>query len=249
MYWPAPPPAKSNRWLIPAVIIFAVVLVGCLGAGGFGVAHLLNDSTTTAGGTPRRTSPVNPFLPTPATSGPTVDAAPADDGPQASDYPVGDENDLDRVCDGWYYPQSPKFTGKAPHPVIMLVDDSKDSDLLVGHPIFGVPYSSSKAVENAWYVKDAKKAQLVACVRLTGIGSQVRTCKFDDPKPDKLPLKRATYRLELFEIATGKKLLTKTLKGDDQSCPYAVLIGKDRTIYATVSEKSFISTLKPFVQK
>ena len=80
-------------------------------------------------------------------------------------------------------------------------------------------------------------------------GAKVKTCKFDDPKPDKLPLKGGTYQLTLFETATRKQLFAKKITGDDRTCPTVVLLGSDRTLYTSITDHTYVSALKKFVEK
>ena len=77
----------------------------------------------------------------------------------------------------------------------------------------------------------------------------MKTCKFDDPKPDSLPLKVGNYTLTLYEAATRKQLFTKKITGDDRSCPTVVLIGADRTSTPSISDRVLRRVTEEFVEK
>lgn len=245
--WPGPPEPKrsGSAGLIAAVTVFALVLIGCLGSVGYNVRNM------GAGSGAHGAAPRFPFLPTQGASAPSETGDDNSTGPEASTYPVADVDDLSQVCDGdTYYPQSPKYQGKAPHPLAIMLKDRKDLSSRIQHPIYGVPYSSAKSRESAWNPRTTPtKVQLVACVDLVSSGPKLKTCKFDDPKPDTLPLKRGFYQLALYDVATHRQLLSKRLTGDDRVCPSFVLLGSDRTLYTGVSDRQFIQTLKPFVEK
>jgi hypothetical protein len=231
-------------------VVFAVVATVCLGTAGYGLVKL-SHAAHTAVDTPRHTGPrwPAPTLPTPDPSVPAIDEA-HDDGPEASPYAVADIDDLDKVCEGTYFPQSPKYQDKAPHPVAIMLKDRLDMPYRVPQSIYDVGYSASAERRKAWNARDTPKAvQLVACVDLVASGKKLRTCRFDDPKPDTLPLKAGYYQLSVYETATGRKLLTKRISGDDRACPTAALIGADHTLYTGITERYFVELLKHYVEK
>ncbi|MEV4822996.1 hypothetical protein [Micromonospora sp. NPDC049274] len=246
----AEPPTSSNRTAIVAAVVGGVVvvlLVLCLGlVSGF---FLLRDRETTASG-PDATAPARP--PTDrgpiASPSPSLSEEPVVQGPQASAYPAEKIEDLNRVCDeDIYYPELPKRAGKAPHPVVLLLSDTPG----LRHKDGGYYYDLglSKKVEQTWSSEDPRIVQMVACLDRVSSGSTIRTCKFDDPKPQSLPLVRTSWRLRVYEAATGRKLLEKKLSGDDQKCPYVVLVGADRKIYAKVSDRAAIVALRNLVTR
>jgi hypothetical protein len=241
--WPQPPKPKTlTAGLIAAIAVFAVVLLGCIGAVGVAVVRSSgNDSS------PSAVHDNDPLVPLRSTGTPDDDTAA---GPQASPYPVKDIDDLGTVCDDTYYPQSPKFQGKAPHPIAIMLKDRKDMDSRIAAPVYEPGYSTSKSRQNAWdsYFHPTT-VQLVACVDLVSSGGKVKTCKFDDPKPDSLPLEIGYYTLTVFEAATHKQLFTKKITGDDRGCPAVVLIGADRHLYSRISDRYYVQLLKKFVEK
>ncbi|WP_319459413.1 hypothetical protein [Micromonospora sp. RTP1Z1] len=64
-----------------------------------------------------------------------------------------------------------------------------------------------------------------------------------------LTLLRAGWRLRVYEVATGRKLLDKAMTGDDQKCPYVVLAGPDKKIYAEVSNQAVLAALRKLVTR
>ena len=239
---PPPAPRATSRWLVPAIILCGLMVLGCLSAIGYGVMQA-GERTVRADG--RSSSDRSGLFPsaTPDDTG----TEPA--GPEASTYPVREEKDLERVCDNVYYPQSPKYTGAAPHQISVGVVESKDFASRHFRSYMDVPYSLPEKVRNAWRPKDLGKSQLMACVDLVTTGAQVRKCTFDDPKPEQIVMKRGTYRLRLFEVATGRKLLEKQLPGSNKECPTMVLLGDDRIIYTEVADRDLYELLRSYVMK
>ncbi|SCE79750.1 hypothetical protein GA0074695_1200 [Micromonospora viridifaciens] len=48
---------------------------------------------------------------------------------------------------------------------------------------------------------------------------------------------------------TGRKLLDETMTGDDQKCPYVVMAGPGKKIYAEVSNRAVVAALRKLVTK
>ncbi|KUL28440.1 hypothetical protein ADL15_31995 [Actinoplanes awajinensis subsp. mycoplanecinus] len=255
--WPppgAPPaaPAGVRTGVILAVIMaIAVVAVGGLYATSRGQDDpppIANLPFSLPSGFP--TFPSLPALPTETPGVPGVSEPSVDEGPQASTFPAGDIDDLDRVCDeNVYYPASPKRTGKAPHPVVVLKKDSPDDVRFQDRVYYFRDEGTTKAQERIWGSDDPAKVQLVACTDRAAVGTKIRNCKYDDPEPDTLALYRATWRLRIYEVATHRLLLDKKLPGDEQTCPSSVLVGPDKKIYATAGDRAVLAQLRKFVTK
>ncbi|XVV11054.1 hypothetical protein ACQP2X_40390 [Actinoplanes sp. CA-131856] len=215
--WASPP-----RWVIPvsavAVVLVAVV-AGWQVLGGPGGGDAL-----------------------PATwTGPSASASASPAGPRPSAAPVKRADDLALVCEGLYYPKSPRYTGRAPHQISVGVTDT-----LTGGPhriraALDVPYGLSKPLRDAWLPSDPTKSQLVACLSLTKNGTLIRKC-------DTHELARGVYNLSLYEVATGRRLLQKQLFGDAATCPNVVPVGTGPTIPSAVSDKVLYQQLQKFVQ-
>jgi hypothetical protein len=251
--WPdythPPDEPKRGRGPVIAVVAVAVLLAAACGAGGVGSYFLLRSTdkkpSGTAGGAPATSTTAG--LPHASADPSGSPAAATGDGPFASAYPAKDISDLDRVCDDKiYYPQSPPRTGAAPHPVVLLIDDT------LGRHQDGTYYFSeglSDSVEAKWAANDPAKVQMVACMDKVSAGAKVRDCKYDDPKPDTATLVHANWRLRVLEVATGRVLLDKSMAGDDLKCPSVVLLGADKQIYAKVSDKAVVGLLRDLVNK
>ncbi|MEV1058117.1 hypothetical protein AB0I92_12770 [Micromonospora chalcea] len=246
---PGPPSTGRNRGLVIAVAALSVLLlVACSGL--VGGAFLLRSSERRAAEPESVAPPVAPWRSSGATPTPgaTASVEPSTRGPQPSDFPAAQISDLNDVCDGvLYFPQSPKRTGAAPHPVALLV--GTDVGTRRHDRVYYYDEGLSKRVERTWASEDPKAVQMVACLDRTSTGATIRKCRYDDPKPDTLTLLKATYRLRVYEVATGRRLLDKTMGGDDQQCPYVVLYGPDKKIYAEVSHRSLLSALRNLVKR
>ena len=249
---PAPfsaPPPKFPRWAVVTVVVVAVLAL--VGSGIYNAAvgfRRAQDQFDTLEARDRAaTEPHTPFGTGPATD-PSESVEPSPTGPRAATYPVRDDDDLARVCDGWYYPQSPKFTGKAPHQISVGVIDSV---LMPSRHIMAavtVP-DLRESVWRAWIPEKPGATQLVACVDLTRSGSKLKSCKYDDPKPETIDMKQGFYRLRLYEAATGKKLFDKPLTGEDEKCPIAVFLAQGESLYSEVDDRQLYELLKGFVMK
>jgi hypothetical protein len=106
-----------------------------------------------------------------------------------------------------------------------------------------------ESVWRAWMPEKPAKTQLVACVDLAKAGATLRTCKYNDAGPQTLSLKQGTYRLRLFETATGRKLLDKPVAGQDKKCPVIAFVAQGDFLYSQVEDKQLYTLLKGFVMK
>ncbi|MEU7173663.1 hypothetical protein ABZ949_19480 [Micromonospora tulbaghiae] len=248
---PGPPSSGRSRALVVAVAVLSVLLlVACSGL--IGGAFLLGSSPRETAEREPAAPPVAPWRSSGATPTPgaTVSAEPSARGPQPSDFPAAQISDLNDVCDGvLYFPQSPKRTGAAPHPVALLVGTDLGAGNRRHDQVYYYDEGLSKRVERTWASEDPKVVQMVACLDRTSTGATIRKCRYDDPEPDTLTLLKATYRLRVYEVATGRRLLDKTMGGDDQQCPYVVLYGQDKKIYAEVSHRSLLGALRNLVKR
>jgi hypothetical protein len=52
----------------------------------------------------------------------------------------------------------------------------------------------------------------------------------------------------LYEVATGRKILTRTVAGE-ADCPSFALSGEDKKIYAEVGDRNLYEVLRPQVTK
>ncbi len=241
-------PDRGTRGLVAIVVVTAVALL--TGAAALvGVVwsqtekQRLTDSTasrsssTPAAGTARQSYPAS----VPST-GLTDDPKPIPAGPVAQGVPPETVYEMDEICRGeTYWPMLPKRTGKAPHPVLVYGDTGDGTRL--PYTMFDTWFLRSKEKETAWsYDKPPTTIQLVACVDRVSVGSRVRNCGAG-------VLHRATYRLHVYETATGKKLLDTKLQAKDTSCPNVVRLPDDKKVYMAPSEAALVAALRKFVEK
>lgn len=256
---PAPsPPAKSPTRLIALIATIGLLGIACAGSTAYGVVKALRDTEPAAqralSGAP------GPAGPSTAPSAATTSAAPARPvgvtgkvpaGSKASSYRVRKSEDLERLCDRWYYPKSPKYTAAvAPHPIAISVKDRKDLDFRSNKTyLSSIPYDAAPALRDAWQPKNPAKVQLVACVDLVTIGPKVKSCRIDKPKPSSIPMKEGRYRLSLYEVATRRKLFETRLTGEKESCPFFILIGSDRSVYTELEDTQLVEALRRYVEQ
>jgi hypothetical protein len=134
-------------------------------------------------------------------------------------------------------------------PISIFTRDSKDIDTRHEATLLDIPKWYTAQKQKAWDPAAPAKVRLVACVDQVDSGKQVKTCKLDGPKDLKLPMREGKYRLTLYEVATGRKVVEKQLAGEDEKCPFTVLLGTDRTVYSTVGDRQLYETLKKHVEK
>ncbi|MEV6492977.1 hypothetical protein AB0M20_30790, partial [Actinoplanes sp. NPDC051633] len=134
---PAPSAPKSSNKLVAVLVTLAVLFVACAGFGAFGAYRALRDKDSGTTATP--TSPGKrpaAGLPTSETSSAPTAAVPqrpvgvtgtVPKGSKASSIKLKETRDLERVCEKWYFPKSPKYTtALSPHPIVISTRDRKD---------------------------------------------------------------------------------------------------------------------------
>ncbi|GAA0587907.1 hypothetical protein GCM10010172_86130 [Paractinoplanes ferrugineus] len=236
--------AKARPWMVVVAAVAGVLLCG--GGGAFAVTRVVafgaeRDEAGRAGPAGVASVPSAP----PVGASPGASATPV--GPRAGAGAVRGDDDLGRVCDGWFYPTSPRFAGKAPHQITVGVVDSKALPSRHVKSSVDVPDLRNW---RAWTPADPARTQLVGCVDLAGVGETVRTCKFDDPEPKTPALRKATYRVRLFETATGRKLLDKSaVDGADQDCPSVAFLVGGEPLASTVSDRQLYELFRPYVMR
>ena len=237
------PPPTFPRWLV--VVLAAVTVLTLVSFGAWNVVSAWNRAADRLAAEDDQFRKARP-LPGGSADPSAEPAAPA--GPRAATYPVRELDDLSRVCDGWYYPQSPKFAGKAPHQIAVGVVDS--TVLPSRHVMSAVTVPDLKeSIWRAWMPEKPGKTQLVACVDLTRSGATLKSCKYDDPKPETVAMKQGFFRLRLYEAATGKKLLERKLTGEDEKCPSVVFLAGGESLYSEVDDRQLYELLRGFVMK
>lgn len=244
---PQPPPPRKSRkgWIIAGVCVALLLAAGCVYGAGRALVALKHRAEAAADVEGPFNEPERP--PTVPTVGPDETEDP--NALRASSYDVRSAKDLDRVCDRWFYPNAPKHAStKAPHPIAVSVRDRNDvryRSMRPPRPDFDVP----DKVRNAW-AGDRKPAtvQLVACVDLAAIGKTVKTCTMDKPATP-LPLKRATYRVTVYEVATRRQLFDKKMPGEQEDCPLFAMVGKDKELYTELEDGQLLDALAPLVEK
>lgn len=234
------PPAALPKWAIAAVLVLAVLVCA-----GFQVFNLRDAWHRIGVNLSAAHSAVATREPEPAGSAAPAASAPPAKGP--SSHAVRTDDDLALVCDGAFYPKSPKFAGKAPHQISVGVVDQ-----LVRphrHMLAAVTVPDLReSAWRAWIPEKPAKSQLVACVDLVRAGKKIRSCSYDDPKM-KVDLDQGFYRLRLFEAATGKKLLEKSVTGSASGCPSVVFLLGGQALFSEVSDSQLYGALKGYVMR
>jgi hypothetical protein len=241
--WPATPPESPGSRSRRMVIVVVAVALVCLGATGYGLLKVRDAVVSVT--SPLTTTSTRPQLP--RTSQPSATPA-SPSGPRASDYPVRTKEDVGRVCDGWFYPQSPKLSGVAPHPIVVSERREKLFPSRF-HPAYvDLPDDVSQSRQAAWQPENAALAQLVACVDLVESGNSLGDCKFDDPSPTTAPMVEGIYQVTVYEVATRREIFQTRVTGAS-TCPLVVLLTGDRTIHSEVTGRQLYEKLHDYVEK
>ncbi|MEV0902669.1 hypothetical protein [Actinoplanes sp. NPDC049802] len=221
-------PGWRGGRVIPSVV--ALVLVGCLGAAAVRFVDFSGPSR------PTRAAPQA----VPSAGGGVEAAA----GPRASDQPVRADDDLDRVCGDTYFPAAPKYRGDGPHPVMISVRESLSADGRFTRTLNRAAYGGSAAQRRTW-APAPRRAQLVACLDLTGPGRPIRDCKSGDRT---LSLVEGRYRLTVYEVATRREVAGTALTGGDRACPFVILTSAGPTLYSAVKDQQLYDLLRRRVE-
>ncbi|MEV0272083.1 hypothetical protein AB0H43_25170 [Hamadaea sp. NPDC050747] len=179
------------------------------------------------------------------TAGQTALASPG--SAWARDFPVSTKADLDGVCRGWYYPQSPAATGPAPHPITVTVLDNAFKMRLQPLSVH-VPDGVKKQFRDAWQPADLAKVQIVACVDLVGSGKPLGKCSFTSPKVTTVPFVEGIYQITAYEVATGRKLTEARVIGAEE-CPLVALVPADDVLHSEVSDRQLYDKLHALVER
>ncbi|WP_328459828.1 hypothetical protein OHA21_28165 [Actinoplanes sp. NBC_00393] len=222
----------SRRRTLVWTSALALLLVGCLGAAAYFFVQLIN---------------LPPSAAKPAGPPPSFPVEGALAGPRAATEPARTTDDLELVCQDWFYPDAPKYRGAAPHPILISVRDQMDVTYRSTRTLNETAYAGTAAERKAWAPKPGQ-VQLVACLDLIGAGPKLRDCKVEDPDPQTMPLRQGRYRLTVYEVATHKKVGEVNLTGKDKSCPWVPMAGPDRTLYSAVQDDQLYRALRKRVE-
>ncbi|MEV6344711.1 hypothetical protein [Actinoplanes sp. NPDC051851] len=226
--------SRTRRWawIVAAVMVLTGVALVLPGGGGDGAQNVAATSA----------DPAEALWP----SATTVDAsAPVS---VAATHAARTEDDLDDVCGGTYYPASPKYAGKAPHPIVISARERLDLSGRTTRTLNRAAFAGTAKDRKTW-APSVGRTQLVACLDLLSGGTQVAECTSDDAKPVTLPMKSAKYRLTVYEVRTRREVSTTTLTGGDKSCPWVTITGADHTLYTTVDDDQLYKALRKRAEK
>lgn len=240
------PRSRSSGLRIAGRVVGVVLILACFGGASVVGRRAMSaaDDTTTA--TSTTVAKGLSGAGRPASSGDTPEAV---TGPRPSTYPVREEDDLTRLCDNWYYPKAPKVTSSGIQPVSIFSGNSRELDIRTPETLFDIPDWYTKRKQQAWDPKSFAKVRLVGCIDQVGRGRKVRTCTFDDPKDRKVPMVEGKLRLRLYEVATGKVLVDKRLTGEDEECPYFVLLRDGEPLISGAADRQIYEILRKHVEK
>ncbi|GAA1591232.1 hypothetical protein [Actinoplanes couchii] len=225
------PRTARNRTLIVSALL-AATLIACLGT----AVHLflrINEPSSA-----ERPPPPPPPRPGASMSGP------AGGGPRPVAQPVRTENDLDMVCADRFYPSAPRFRGSAPHPVMISEGEETGADFRSTRTLNRAAFAGSATQRRTW-APDPERAQIVACLDLTGPGRKIRDCRAGDGT---LPLVEGRYRLAVYEVATRRRILQKDLTGTDRACPFVIRTGAGDTLHSAVKDQQLYDLLHQRVE-
>ncbi|BEL12682.1 hypothetical protein Q0Z83_108730 [Actinoplanes sichuanensis] len=231
---PAPAPVVRTVRKPRTLLITAGVVVAVLGFFGTAAYLFVNVGGTSPSAAPPP-PPRKPF-PTASVGLPT--------GPQPMNQGVRTEDDLHLVCQNWYYPSAPRLRSSAPHPILISEDGGPEVEYRTTRTLNQAAFAGGAEERRAW-APEPPKAQLVACLDLTGPGRRVRDCGSGSKA---LPLVEGKYRLTVFEVASHRKLIDKTLTGADRACPFVILNSAGDTLYTTVKDRQLYDLLHTRVE-
>ncbi|AEV87268.1 hypothetical protein ACWT_6253 [Actinoplanes sp. SE50] len=221
--------AIGKRWGALIAGVLAVVLLVLIGLACSGVF------TSAAPPTPLPSA--DPLTP----SAPGSSGLPAT--PKAAVHPARTAGDLDQVCGGTFFPASPKYQGRGPHPILISARERLDLTDRATRTLHRFAFAGAASGKLTW-APAVPKVQLVACLDLAGPGARLRDCPGDTAKSPKLPLVVGRYRLTVVEVATGRTVAESELTGAGKSCPWVAMTGSDKTLYSSVDDNQLYRALK-----
>ncbi|WP_433790969.1 hypothetical protein [Actinoplanes sp. CA-252034] len=171
-------------------------------------------------------------------------SAPGAAGPRPVDQGVRAEDDLHQVCQDRFYPSAPKLRGDTPHPILISEDGGAEVDYRTTRTLNQAAFAGSTAQRRAW-APEPSRAQLVACLDLTGPGGPIRDCKAGSRS---LPLVEGNYRLTVYEVASHRKVTERTLTGGDRACPFVILGSAGDTLFSAVQDRQLYDLLRKRVE-
>ncbi|MBO3741137.1 hypothetical protein [Actinoplanes flavus] len=249
------PEKNFSRGVIAILAVTAfVLLVGAAGLAGAVLAdsekrreNPTASGSSAAGAAARPSSSTGDVRPSPSTAV-TESAEPIPSGPVAQGIAPATIFDMDEMCRGeTYWPMLPARSAKKPHPVLIYGDTG--GGIRLPYTMFYTWFMKPESTKTTWAPEDPTTIALMACVDRVSSGAKVRTCSYTGPNTGKAVLHRATYRVHVYETATGKKLLDTKIEAKDTSCPYVGDIPDDRKIHMELDESTLVSTLRKFVEK
>jgi hypothetical protein len=181
--------------------------------------------------------------PPPRKSYPAV-SAPVAVGPQPVNQGVRTEDDLHLVCQNWYHPSAPRFRGDSPHPILISEDGGAEVDYRTTRTLNQAAFAGSSAQRRAW-APEPRRAQLVACLDLTGPGRPIRDCTSGSKV---LPLVEGKYRLTVYEVSSHRKVVDRALTGADRACPFVILSSVGDTLFSAVKDRQLYDLLRERVE-
>ncbi|BFU43908.1 DUF805 domain-containing protein [Krasilnikovia sp. MM14-A1004] len=251
MHAPAQPFIQSKPKFLVRLILAPVLLLAACMLGGPALidlarSHSDDGQSTTSGNASSPRSDDSAV----ARDGAAKVRGVATPGSRRSTYPVRQISDLTRVCDGWYYPQAPRYTGLAPHPIITASRNRLLNDTWMASENFQTPEAAWPPAKKAWQPSDPTKVGVVACADRIATRSTVRTCHVDSKPPADVTMKQAVFRVTLYEVATRNKLMQTQVTGDDEDCgPILILVDQHDQTYTSVSDRQMWETLKRYVEQ
>ncbi|SDT79847.1 hypothetical protein [Actinoplanes derwentensis] len=221
--------SARNRNLIVSTLLTAL-LIACLGT----AVHLfLRINEPSAAGRPPPPPPPPPPRPGPSSG-----------GPQPAGQSVRTESDLGQVCADKFYPSAPRYRGSAPHPVLISEGEDAVADSRSTRTLNRAAFAGSATQRRTW-APGPERAQIVACLDLTGPGRKIRDCRTGDGT---LPLVEGRYRLSVYEVATRRRLLRTAVTGTDRSCPFVIPSGSGDILHSAVKDQQLYDLLRDRVE-
>ncbi|MEQ7004797.1 hypothetical protein ABN028_01235 [Actinopolymorpha sp. B17G11] len=148
-------------------------------------------------------------------------------GPRANEGPL-ESRAFEDGC-AWpreYFPRAAAYTGEAPHPVQILIEEHAASGDYYTGMVLLAP-NAAERLPGYLNPRETAEVQLLACLDQTGQGRQVRTCRFAEPSAT-VPVYEATYDITVYEARTGAKVGTAVIPAaTTASCPMLLSYDSD----------------------
>ncbi len=160
------------------------------------------------------------------------------DGPQAAARGTS----LSALCDhpSTYFPGNASYRGQAPHPIAVFQQKNQNEP----RPTSPVRFDRSHWAGTPFTQNDTKEVQLVACSERARTEKTGKACALTRSQA---PLYRATYRVTVMAVASGRQVGEVIVHPQSDACAaYPLVDVRDPRVFSVPSTADYAQALAQF---